>query len=726
MHNNHTFSIAQFKIFHTLSQTELIKIIPSIFYKAFDTNEIMFDAGDPSEELFLVASGIFEISVQSGKKEVVVASFSEGDLFGEMAFFDQQTRSAACKAKVPGKVMILTKKNFDRLGQREPMAYAKILKNIYGIISHHSRTGNSFLSEMVQWGESARKRSITDTFTGLFNRSYFDDLLDNTIFDAGVRGSNFAVVMLDIDSFGLVNGNFGSAIADECVKILAHTIQKTVRQADSPARYGGDEFVMLLPNASIQDTIALCETLRKTIKKTLQQECVRLHNADFTISQGIAHFPTHANTKEALINAADSALYNAKKAGRNKAVIFNASTSNLTTKKKIVFESVPSTLKKTDIISIVARNKIINHINNAMLHRERFIILGHVECDEDCFASAVVCALMLKQFKKEVTLCMRVAQRRSFDFLQDICNYNGIPIQSPVTSKKIKCDTLIICDVAKPELIDAGSRLKAHLNNTAILKIEFDHHLGGDSQYIGSKNHCLVQRATSTCELLLFLCLKLQKQKESLARLHTNTIFTRNILFSLAIGISYDTGRGKFLHSVRDRKVFEACSRIIDENLRNETFDDQKATSIEDVLQISSEESMDATHIIKYLAPRTKRTPHIHYAILNWVESTHIAKTYEQSVIRNVMRTTANNLAEDSHFLGLAGYVDRTENDIFRFSLRRSHTYHGLDLRDILDQCDLQDGGGHEGAIGFRFPYISAEEAEQKVKHIIAAVKEHF
>lgn len=715
--------LKKFSIFDGLTAHERSEIAPLISRRGCVEKELVFDEGDRSDEIFLVNAGVFGVSVQSNNEEVSVASFSEGDIFGEMAFFDRHPRSAACRAEGVGQVLILDHKTFSLFQKRHPEVCAKILKSLYRVITYRLRNSDSFLSDMVQWGEAARKRSITDVMTGLFNRRYFDDFLDTSIFDAYVNGTDFIMVMMDIDSFGDINRDLGSALADECIVIFAEAIKATLRDADTATRYGGDEFIAVLPQTTIDEATDLCAKLRAELVGQLKQANPKLRAVSLTVSQGIASFPHHAKNKEGIFAAADDALYSAKEAGKDRSAIFDPTTATIEVDKTVRFATIPPHYKKANIPTIAKRNKIINNITNALLHREYFIVIGHKDCDEDCFGAAVSFALLLRQLQKEVIVCMNIPQGGRGILLKNVCVYNDVTFLSPQAVNIPNCDTVVICDTPKPDLLDAGPTLKARISDMSILKIELDHHLGADSRYIGNDGYCLVQQATSTCEIVLWLCLKLQQQKESLQRLRIKDVLTRNISLALGIGILTDTQNGRMISKGREKRLFDASLRILDQQLANHTFDDKKATSVTDIMKIDQEQSPLEVSLNKYFMRRVGNEPRLHYIVMYKTDSAYIARLFEHSLVQNASRVLADQLAESSGFFGMTAYIMQSDQDnerpLMQCRIRRNLGYRDLDLRVVLELCEVEDGGGHEGAVGFRFLYYGDRQAREYIDRII-------
>jgi diguanylate cyclase (GGDEF)-like protein len=122
-----------------------------------------------------------------------------------------------------------------------------------------------------------------------------------------------SLIMLDLDNFKNINDQAGHEAGDVALRMLADNLHAELRAMDTAARFGGDEFVMILPQADTEGAILVAERLRKRIEQTEVPGFGQV-----TGSFGVATFPTHASSRDTLVVAADRALYNSKEAGRNR------------------------------------------------------------------------------------------------------------------------------------------------------------------------------------------------------------------------------------------------------------------------------------------------------------------------------------------------------------------------------------------------------------------------
>jgi diguanylate cyclase (GGDEF)-like protein/PAS domain S-box-containing protein len=166
-----------------------------------------------------------------------------------------------------------------------------------------------------------REQAIRDPLTGLFNRRYLDETLDRELSRAGRENYPVCVIMIDIDHFKRVNDTYGHDAGDQVLKAIAGTLAEHSRRGDFACRYGGEEFVVAMPNISLETAYERAESLRQSL--TLLQVPYGIYSLSVTISIGIACYPENGLTREAILRAADQAMYAAKDAGRNHILSYN-------------------------------------------------------------------------------------------------------------------------------------------------------------------------------------------------------------------------------------------------------------------------------------------------------------------------------------------------------------------------------------------------------------------
>jgi diguanylate cyclase (GGDEF)-like protein len=153
--------------------------------------------------------------------------------------------------------------------------------------------------------------SITDPLTGLLNRRYLEARLTEEIKRWQRDGFPTSFMMIDVDDFKAYNDNFTHPEGDKALRLVAGALKANLRGVDVAARYGGEEFSILLPQTTMSEAQTIAERIRERVEKT------QFPNRSVTVSIGIASCSPDLSTPEKLVAAADEALYDAKRMGRN-------------------------------------------------------------------------------------------------------------------------------------------------------------------------------------------------------------------------------------------------------------------------------------------------------------------------------------------------------------------------------------------------------------------------
>ncbi|MEO1124216.1 MAG: diguanylate cyclase [Cyanobacteria bacterium J06639_16] len=169
------------------------------------------------------------------------------------------------------------------------------------------------LIESAEARELWYQRAIRDTLTGLYNRTYFLSQLDDELARSQRTGHRFVLAMIDVDFFKQINDQYGHPFGDKVLQALAHKLQKLLRSADVVARIGGEEFAVLMSDASLQEAMVALERLRTK----LATDGLIINHQRFSITVSIGACENATHSAETLINTADKLLYRAKHQGRN-------------------------------------------------------------------------------------------------------------------------------------------------------------------------------------------------------------------------------------------------------------------------------------------------------------------------------------------------------------------------------------------------------------------------
>ena len=172
---------------------------------------------------------------------------------------------------------------------------------------------------LVATWNRAHQLSMRDPLTGLYNRRYLDETIGRELPRARRQHENVGVIALDIDHFKRLNDSFGHDAGDFVLRALAEQIRAATRDSDIACRFGGEEFGIILPGASLSVARDRAEGLRTAVE-SLRLEFDGKPLGSFTISAGVASMPPHAQDWSFTLQTADRALYAAKEQGRNRVV----------------------------------------------------------------------------------------------------------------------------------------------------------------------------------------------------------------------------------------------------------------------------------------------------------------------------------------------------------------------------------------------------------------------
>lgn len=382
---------------------------------------------------------------------------------------------------------------------------------------------------------------------------------------------------------------------------------------------------------------------------------------------------------------------------------------------------VTGTNHKIAIPTIAEKNRIIDNIITAAAEKNDFLLTGHKHPDEDCVAAMVAFGLLLNKLEKRsyITACSEINE--NYQYLLNICKYNSITILEDCDAVPEEISTVVIMDTPKPSMLMRSKDSDHPYENRDMLKIEFDHHLESDSRYCGDPGYCLVDEASSSCELVGYLAFKLRCRENLFPSYRREVIFSRNFVLAVLTGIIGDSKMGKYLKSNRERWFYRLFSSMFNEILREETFSSSANLSnmrevYDEIFRLSDEEEQ----CYRFFMERKHCAPKICYVIIDESESETMNSDFQHETVVNISRTAADRLAEESGYVGLVGFYDDMETSNFiQFRMRRSEHFRGIDLRTVISTLGIENGGGHKGAIGFRIEREKVADLEEFLGNLI-------
>jgi len=169
----------------------------------------------------------------------------------------------------------------------------------------------------IKYVVQLKELSTTDRLTELYNRSYLEPFLEKEIEAARRKNQKVSVIMVDMDHFKEINDTYGHTVGDHVLTIFAQVVLKCIRKTDVIARYGGDEFIVVLPNTDTETAKLIAERIRYDVENTVIPPIDNIEVPPIRCSVGISTYPVFCDSKTTLLKTSDAALYMAKRSGRN-------------------------------------------------------------------------------------------------------------------------------------------------------------------------------------------------------------------------------------------------------------------------------------------------------------------------------------------------------------------------------------------------------------------------
>jgi len=322
-------SLMSTSLFNQLDEEEF-NIISQVFRPIHARKgDIIIKEGDTGEEMFILLSGILNASgLQPDGTQRWLFNINPGDFFGEMSIIAHEPRSATITAIEDSLVMTVRAIDFYKVITYHPSIGYKILHAISIVQNQWLDQSSKSYSDLTRWGETARRRAITDEMTGLYNRRFLEESIKERFNNTSMNFRIMSLLMMDLDKIHGINENHGTKAGDLVIISASEIIQSCLRPGDIPSRLSGDEFAVLLPDTDAADAAKVAERIRENIEKQQVKVPASPGSENKTVistrtSIGIAIAPLHAKTTEELEEAADAALRKAKELGRNRVEIYS-------------------------------------------------------------------------------------------------------------------------------------------------------------------------------------------------------------------------------------------------------------------------------------------------------------------------------------------------------------------------------------------------------------------
>jgi diguanylate cyclase (GGDEF)-like protein len=285
--------------------------------------EVIIQEDEPGDAFYLIRSGQ-AVVIKGDIQTLTILGFrSTGDAIGEMALLENLPRSATVIALTTISLWCLNRETFYQFLAENPGFSLDIMNMLSWRIRESAeeiQRGSVREKQQVEVLENLNEQATRDPLTGIFNRRQMDKILHDEIIRARKNGSTVGILMADVDHFKQINDRYGHKAGDLVLQSLARLFKNCVRAADMVCRYGGEEFVIIMPGATLSNLSKTAEEIRsrcQAMRVTYDGQEIQT-----TISLGAAIFPQHGSRADEVLVHADRALYCAKQQGRNRMTVY--------------------------------------------------------------------------------------------------------------------------------------------------------------------------------------------------------------------------------------------------------------------------------------------------------------------------------------------------------------------------------------------------------------------
>lgn len=304
-------TLADLELFRGEGLDVLEWVLHSCGVQSFVPGEVLLDPGRENDAFYIILAGRAEVRFTQ-EAQCPTLYLESGECAGEMSIFEGARPSASVVTDSHCLVLVMSAKVMWTLIDRSQV----VARNLLHILSARVRRNNVALMQSHVQQRIHEHDAQCDSLTGLFNRRWMDRVLVRLVERCAEAQQPLGLLMVDTDHFKRYNDDFGHLAGDSVLQAIAEAIMENVRSTGQACRYGGDEFVVVLPQASPAQTMRIAERLCKSVNSQIVVQNGHSLPSPPSVSIGVASLGPGMNVWQ-LLATADAALYRAKVAGRN-------------------------------------------------------------------------------------------------------------------------------------------------------------------------------------------------------------------------------------------------------------------------------------------------------------------------------------------------------------------------------------------------------------------------
>jgi diguanylate cyclase (GGDEF)-like protein len=298
-------------LFRGVDPESLIDLLPQCTRIDVSEGDVLLSPQRPNRCVYVVLSG--RLSVHLGALDTPrIADLGPGTCAGEMSLIEDKDPSAFVLAAEDSHLMVISHHLLWQMADRSHV----FCKNLLVVLSERVRSDNEFIASSLGVLRQAERNAHTDALTGLGNRHWMQIMFEREINRAQHAAKALCLMMIDVDNFKAFNDQYGHIAGDRVLVAVGDALREYLRPTDLIARFGGDEFAVLLPDLTLDQARDTGERIRSQVAALSPPSL----STAITISIGVAQHAADQNTA-ALVHRADAAMYEAKEHGRNRVAV---------------------------------------------------------------------------------------------------------------------------------------------------------------------------------------------------------------------------------------------------------------------------------------------------------------------------------------------------------------------------------------------------------------------
>lgn len=307
-----TTVLNQLSLFHGVDVDALKPFLNDCLMRSLEPSALLLKPSTQNSVMYIVIAGQLGVYLDE-KQDNEIALIGSGECVGELSVFDGQSPSAWVRAITPVTLLAIER---DQLWTMIDHSH-QLSINLLSMLSRKVRSGNQQVGDSREREKEFEQHANIDALTSLYNRrwinNYFQRFFKRKDHDGNL--SPLAILIVDVDFFKAFNDKFGHHVGDVALRTISNAFQNTVRPSDFAARFGGEEFLLILPDATLDDARMVAERVRCAVEQTpIVDNQTNYPSVTVSIGVGLLH---EQDSYVELFASADNALYAAKEAGRN-------------------------------------------------------------------------------------------------------------------------------------------------------------------------------------------------------------------------------------------------------------------------------------------------------------------------------------------------------------------------------------------------------------------------